>query len=455
MEQFSYMNRLKILVVDDNKKSVSSLKEFLKEREYYVIEASSDKEALEKASTLPGIEVLVLDLVMPGIDGFSLIDKIKEINPDIYLIVAGEDSQVPTVVEAIRRGASDFITKPYDEFLLLTKLNLIRKAKELEVKVSVLNEKLQKNFGFENVISCSRNMKKVFSKAILAAKSDAQIFLVGETGTGKGLLARAIHEHSERRSKSFKPVNCGAIPKELIEAELFGYKKGSFTGALTNHDGIFIAANHGTVFLDEIGEMSKELQVNLLTVLEENKVRPIGHTEETQIDVRIIAASNRSLKELKETSLRQDLYYRLAVIVIEIPPLRERKEDMPLLLRHFIKIFNRKYSRNIEEVSDGVLKAFYEYQFPGNIRELENLIEGIIALSPPSKNIITEKDLKSNSAFSYGMHSNTQPLTLKEIEKNSLREAIQKSEGNKSEAAKMLGISRHTLYRKLKEYGIE
>jgi DNA-binding NtrC family response regulator len=449
------MNRLKILVIDDNKKSVSSLKEFLRDRDYDVIEASSGQEALEKASTLPGIDVLVLDLVMPGIDGFALIHKIKEINPDAYLIVAGEDSKVPTVVEAIRRGASDFITKPYDEFLLLKKLNLIRKAKELEVKVSVLNEKLQNNYGFENVISCSRNMKKVFGKAVLAAKSDAQIFLIGETGTGKGLLARAIHEHSERRSNPFKPVNCGAIPKELIEAELFGYKKGSFTGALTNHDGIFIAANHGTVFLDEIGEMSKELQVNLLTVLEEKKVRPIGHTEETQIDVRIIAASNRSLNELKETSLRQDLYYRLAVIIIEIPPLRERKEDIPLLLRHFIKIFNKKYSRNIEEVTDGVLKAFYEYQFPGNIRELENLIEGIIALSPPNKNIITEKDLKSNSAFYDEMHSNTQPLTLREVEKNSLREAVQKSQGNKSEAAKMLGISRHTLYRKLEEYGIQ
>lgn len=449
------MNRLKILVVDDNKKSLSSLKEILREAAYEVIEAYSGQQALEKASSLPAIDVLILDLVMPGIDGYMLIDKIKEVSPDVYLIVAAEDSRVPTVVEAIRRGASDFITKPYDEFLLLKKLDLIRKAKELEVEVSVLNEKLQKNYGFENIISCSRNMKKVFGKAILAAKNDAQIFLIGETGTGKGLLARAIHEHSERRSKSFKPVNCGAIPKELIEAELFGYKKGSFTGALTNHDGIFIAANHGTVFLDEIGEMSKELQVNLLTVLEENKVRPIGHTEEMQIDVRIIAASNRTLKELKEKSLRQDLYYRLAVIIIEIPPLRERKEDIPLLLRHFIKIFNKKYSRKIEEVSDGVLKVFYEYQFPGNIRELENLIEGIIALSPPNKNIITEKDLKSNSTFYDGMYSNTQTLTLKEIEKNSLSEAIQKSQGNKSDAAKMLGISRHTLYRKLKEYGID
>jgi transcriptional regulator with PAS, ATPase and Fis domain len=201
--------------------------------------------------------------------------------------------------------------------------------------------------------------------------------------------------------------------------------------------------------------MSKELQVNLLTVLEENKVRPIGHTEETQVDVRIIAASNRTLKELKESSLREDLYYRLAVIVIEIPPLRERKEDIPLLLRHFIKIFNKKYSRNIEEVSDGVLNAFNEYQFPGNIRELENLIEGIIALSPPNKNIITEKDLKANSAFQNGGYSKTSRLSLKEIEKSRLKEAIKESQGNKSEAAKMLGISRHTLYRKLEEYGIE
>ena len=449
------MSGFKILVVDDNKKSVSALKEFFREREYEVFEASSGREAIEKASALPSIEVAIIDLVMPGMDGFTLLDEIKELNPETYVIIAGEDGKVPTVVEAINRGASDFITKPYDQSLLIKKLNLIKKAKELEAKVSVLNEKLQKNYGFENIISCSRSMKKVFGKASLAAKSDAQIFLIGETGTGKGLLARAIHEHSDRKNKHMIPVNCGAIPKELIEAELFGYKKGAFTGAVQSNPGIFVAANKGTVFLDEIGEMTKELQVRLLTVLEESKVRPIGHTEETPIDVRIIAASNRSLEELKETYLREDLYYRLAVIVIEIPPLRERKEDIPLLLEHFIKIFNQKYSRNIEEVSEGVLEAFYEHPFPGNIRELENLIEGIIAVSPPKKNIITVKDLKANTAFQNGRHSGPSPLSLKEIEESTLKQAIEESQGNKTDAARMLGVSRNTLYRKLKQYGLE
>lgn len=449
------MNGLRILVVDDNKKSVSALKEFFRERQYEVIEASCGKEAIEKASTITSIDVVIIDLVMPGMDGLTLLDEIKKMNPDTYVIIAGEDSKVPTVVEAIKRGASDFITKPYDEFLLFKKLNLIKKAKELEVKVSVLKEKLQKNYGFENLISCSGNMKKVFGRASLAAKSDAQIFLIGETGTGKGLLARAIHQRSIRKNKRFISVNCGAIPKELIEAELFGYEKGSFTGAVRNHDGIFIAAEKGTVFLDEIGEMSKEHQVRMLTVIEEKKVRPIGHIEEIPIDVRIIAASNRSLEELKEIYLREDLYYRLTVIVIEIPPLRERKEDIPLLLEHFIKIFNEKYTRNIEEVSEEVLRAFYEYRFPGNIRELENLIEGIIAVSPPQKKIITVKDLKANTGFRNGRHSVPSPLSFKEIEKSTLKKAMKEAQGNKTEAAEMLGVSRNTLYRRLKQYGIE
>ena len=449
------MSVLRILVVDDNEKSVSALKEFFREKLYEVIEASCGKNAIEKASTLTSIDVAIIDLVMPGMDGLTLLDEIKKMNPNIYVIIAGEDSKVPTVVEAIKRGASDFITKPYDEFLLFKKLNLIKKAKELEVKVSVLKEKLQKNYGFENLISCSHNMKKVFGKASLAAKSDAQIFLIGETGTGKGLLARAIHERSIRKNKRFISVNCGAIPKELIEAELFGYKKGSFTGAVRNHDGIFIAAEKGTVFLDEIGEMSKEHQVRLLTVIEEKKVRPIGHIEEIPIDVRIIAASNRPLEELKEIYLREDLYYRLTVIVIEIPPLRERKEDIPLLLEHFIKIFNEKYTRNIEEVSEEVLTAFYKYRFPGNIRELENLIEGIIAVSPPPKKIITVKDLKAHTGFRNGRHSVPSPLSFKEIEKSTLKQAMKEAQGNKTEAAEMLGVSRNTLYRRLKQYGIE
>jgi two-component system, NtrC family, response regulator AtoC len=358
------MSGFKILVVDDNKKSVGALRKFFQEREYEVIGASSGKEAIEKASELSDIQVAIIDLVMPVMDGFTLLDEIKETSPNTHVVIAGEDGKVPTVVEAIKRGASDFITKPYDEFLLLKKLSLIRKAQDLEAKLNVLNERLQRNYGFENIVSCSRTMEKVFGKISLAANSNAQIFLLGETGTGKGLLAKAIHQHSNRKNKPFISVNCGAIPKELIEAELFGYEKGSFTGAIRSHPGIFVAADKGTVFLDEIGEMSKEMQVHLLSVLEEKKVRPIGHTDEMPIDVRILAASNRSLEEIKETYLREDLFYRLAVIVIEIPPLRERKEDIPLLVEHFIKIFNEKYSRNVKGVSDEVLRSFYDMISP-------------------------------------------------------------------------------------------
>jgi DNA-binding NtrC family response regulator len=449
------LHRLKVLVVDDDEELVSAVKELLERRKYEVITAYSGNEAIEKASTIPDISVALLDLVMPMMDGFTLLEKLKGIHPEISVIIITGHGTVPTAVEAIKRGATDFITKPFDKDVLLKKLEIISKAYELENRISELKEIVSEKYGFEYIVSGSHVMRRVFEKASAAARIDAPVFIVGETGTGKELLAKAIHLKSERRDHPFIAVNCAAIPKELMESELFGYKKGSFTGAVRDYDGLFIAANKGTIFLDELGEMPKDLQVKLLRVLEENKVRPIGHTSEIPFDTRVIAASNRSIEELKNTYLREDLFFRLAVVVIELPPLRERREDIPLLIEYFIKRLNQKYSRNIKGVSEGVLTSIYQYDFPGNIRELENLLEGIIAVSPPDKEIIVEKDLKAHLLWHEKKASEHMLLSLEKLEKFALEQALRESQGNKSKAAEILGISRDTLYRKLKQFGIE
>jgi DNA-binding NtrC family response regulator len=449
------LSKLKVLVVDDDEELVGAIKELLERRKYEVVTAFSGNEALEKVSTVHGINVALLDLVMPMMDGFTLLEKIKAINPEMSVIIITGHGTVPTAVEAIKRGASDFITKPFDKDLLLKKLEMISKAYELENRVSELKEMVSEKYGFEQIISGSQVMRRVFEKASAAARSDAPVFIVGETGTGKELLAKAIHIKSDRGNQPFVAVNCAAIPKELMESELFGHKKGAFTGAVRDHDGLFVAANRGTIFLDEIGEMPKDLQVKLLRVLQESRVRPVGHSTEVSVDTRVIAASNRTIEELKNTYLREDLFFRLAVVVIELPPLRERREDIPLLTEHFIRKLNQKYSRNIKGVSEGVLTSIYQYDFPGNIRELENLLEGIIAVSPPDKQTIVEKDLKAHLLWQEKKASEHMLLSLDKLEKFALEQALRESQGNKSKAAEILGISRDTLYRKLKQFGIE
>ena len=447
--------KFKVLVVDDDKEYVEAVKELLLRNSYDVVIAYSGKEALERAAEDGRVGLVLLDLVMPLMDGFTLLEKFQEIIPETTIIMVTGQGTVQTAVEAIKRGAKDFITKPFDKDILLNKLDMIRKAEELEDKVSTLNVLLSEKYGFDNIISGSKLMKSVFERASASAHSNAPVFIVGETGTGKELLAKAIHLRGERAGKPFVGVNCGAIPKELLESELFGYRKGAFTGAVRDHEGLFVAAEKGTIFLDEIGEMPKDLQVRLLRVLEEYKVRPLGYTQEVTLDVRVISASNHPIDELKKTYLREDLFFRLAVIVIELPPLRERRGDIPLLIDHFINRFNKKYSKKVKGLSEGAFSSLYNYHFPGNIRELENLIEGILAVIPPGKNTITEKELKEHLLWQQPKGSEHQLLALDRLEKFALEQALRECKGNKSKAADILGISRDTLYRKLKQYGVE
>jgi len=444
-----------VLVVDDDQEFVDAVKELLERNDYYVVTAYSGQEAIEKVAETDDIDLALLDLVMPMMDGFTLLEKIKNIIPELTVIMVTGQGTVQTAVDAIKHGASDFITKPFDKDVLLKKLEVIRKSYELENRLGELKQIVSEKYGFENIISGSKVMKSVFERATAAARSNAPVFIVGETGTGKELLSKAIHLGGDRSNKPFIAVNCGAIPKELLESELFGYKKGAFTGAVRDHEGLFIAANGGTILLDEIGEMPKDLQVRLLRVLEDYKVRPIGHTREISLDVRVIAASNHPIDELKNKYLREDLFFRLAVIVIELPPLRERKSDIPLLADNFINAFNKKYAKDLEGLSEEALNSLYGYSFPGNIRELENLIEGIIAVSPPDKKTISHKDLKAHLLWQEPtLISEHQILALDKLEKFALEQALRESNGNKSRAAEMLGVSRDTLYRKLKLFNL-
>ena len=444
----------RVLVVDDDPEFVSAVGELLERNDYGVVPAYSAQEALEKIEKSPTINLALLDLVMPMMDGFTLLEKLKEQAPGMDVIIITGQGTVQTAVDAIKKGASDFITKPFDKDVLLRKLHVLKKKHELEGKVGKLKQIISEKFGFENIISSSKAMKSVFEKATAAARSNAPVFIVGQTGTGKELLAKAIHVRGERADEPFVAVNCGAIPKELLESELFGYKKGAFTGAVKDHEGLFIAANKGTIFLDEIGEMPKDLQVRLLRVLEEYKVRPIGHTEEVPLDVRVVAASNHSIEELKSKYLRDDLFFRLAVIVIELPPLSERRGDIALLVKTFIGRFNEKYSKSIKGLTESALSSLHEYDFPGNIRELENLIEGIVAVCPQNKEEITLKDLKAHLLWNEPKAGGHQILSLDKLEKYAFEQALREAKGNKSKAAEMLGISRDTLYRKLKLFGL-
>lgn len=448
------MSNFKTLIVDDDTEFVSTLKELLDRNDINVSTAYSGQEALQKYRDEPDIDLALIDLVMPVMDGLTLLDKFKAIDKDINVIMISGQGTVQNAVEAIKKGAIDFIIKPFDKDVLLKKIQILSKSSVLESKVNKLSKLISVKYGFDNIISSSKLMQSAFEKALAASRNNATVFIIGETGTGKDILAKSIHLKSDRKDYPFIVVNCGSIPKELMESELFGYKKGSFTGAQRDYEGLFMAANKGTIFLDEIGEMPKELQVRLLRVLQEQKVRQIGSPKEISVDLRIVAASNHSIDELKGNILREDLFFRLAVIVIDLPPLRERREDIPLLIQHFIDMFNIKYTKNVESLSNSALSTLMNYEFPGNVRELENLIEGLLAVSHTDKKVINEKDLKSHLIWNDAKQSSYTVLSLQELEKHAIEQALIKSNGNKTTACELLGISRDSLYRKLKQYKI-
>jgi len=442
--------KTKILVVDDEAIVRESLRDWLSDCGYQIFTAENAHQALEIIEK-ERLSIVITDLVMPEMDGIELMKRAKEIIPNIEVIIITAYGSITTAIAAMKEGAYDYIEKPFcpERAELLVK-KLVEHQGLIEENIS-LHQKLEERYRFENIIAKSPKMQQVIEVIKIVAKSNATVLIMGESGTGKELVARAIHAQSHRRDKPFIAVSCAALPESLLESELFGHEKGSFTGAYAQKKGKFEIANRGTLFLDEIGEMSTNIQVHLLRVLEEKEFTRVGGNELIKVDVRAVSATNKDIrKAVASGQFREDVYYRLNVVTIELPPLRERKEDIPLLAEHFLKKFTLENQKEIAGFSPDATNFLLKYEWPGNVRELENAIERAVILAQNSNIEITDlphQNLPLARSASTGKR-------LKEAEKNHILNILTETQGNYSEAARILGISRMTLYNKARVYGI-
>ncbi|NPV42610.1 MAG: sigma-54-dependent Fis family transcriptional regulator [Firmicutes bacterium] len=446
-----------ILIIDDENSICTSL-EFALEDDYRVLTSQDPVEAL-KVLKEEEVSLVLLDLKIGQFDGISVLQKIKKINEDIIVIIMTAYGSIKSSVDAMKAGAYYYITKPVDveelKLLVLKALDYVNLNNEVRRLSSKLNEK----FGIQGIIGKSKRIREVFEIIDKVRNIDSNLLIIGESGTGKELVAKAIHYQGKRKGHHFEAINCAAIPSHLLESELFGYEKGAFTGAVQRKKGMFQLADKGTIFLDEIGEMDLSIQSKLLRVLQDKTIKPLGSTQEHKVNIRVIAATNKDLeKAVEEGSFREDLFYRLNVITIYMPPLRERREDIPLLVDHFIKKYNSVLNKKVKGIEPSALEILENYEYKGNVRELENIIERAIALTDNNK--ITINDLRLN----------VQPITknerdediipvyfgedLKSIEKKVIIETFRRCSRNRQRTADILGITERTLRNKLKEYGI-
>ncbi len=439
-----------ILVVDDEAKQRELLAGFLEKKGYRVTTLASGKEAIEKNRTV-GFDLAIMDLKMPEIDGIETMIKMKGIDPETYFIILTGYGTVESAVAAMKLGAYDYINKPInlDELELL--ITRIDEAQRLHQELELLRDTVKEEAKLESFIAESKNMKDILSLIARVAKSDSTILLFGQSGTGKELVARLIHEASSRKNNRFIPISCAALPETLLESELFGYERGAFSGAEKRKLGKFELAHHGTLFLDEIGDLPITLQVKLLRVLQEFTFERLGSNIPIKVDVRLISATNQDLKKkIALGTFREDLYYRLNVITIEIPTLVTRKEDIKPLAEFFVKRFALKHNKPIEAISKETLNQLLRYDWPGNVRELENVLERAVVLC--RRTIIGPEDipLQTNlNSLQYGSGS------LHDVEQEHIKKMLEQCAWNLSETAKRLGIHRNTLRLKMKEYGIE
>ncbi len=445
-----------ILVADDDKSHRLMLTTLLEEWGYKTLEAKNGKEAVTISEKYP-VDLVLMDMRMPELNGIEATKQIVTTNPALPVIIITAYSSIPTAVEAIKSGAYDYVTKPLD----FDALKIILERSLSHVKLRQENEVLKKQLSrlkIQDMIGKSPVMQKLQETIALVAPSEATVLITGESGTGKSIVARAIHANSDRKDKRFVEVNCAAIPENLIESELFGYEKGAFTGANKTRHGRFYHANGGTIFLDEIGELNLFMQTKLLKVLQDKEIQRVGSDTTIPVDVRVIAATNRNLEEMvAEGMFREDLYYRINVVRINVPPLRERIEDIPQLAMHFLKKYAKKNERKTKGFTPGAMKLLTSYSWPGNVRELENAVERAVILS--TGEFVTKENLGINAIFPEDKYKieNTETAsgnftTLEEMEKNLILKTLEETGGNKSEAARRLGITRRTLKLKLKKY---
>jgi DNA-binding NtrC family response regulator len=443
----------KVLVVDDDVEMCGLLSEVLKGEAFSVITTHDSLEA-SKILKREEFDIVITDLKMKGLKGLDLLEETNKVAPLTPVIIITAFGTIESAIKAMKMGAYDYITKPFQmDELIIT----VRKALEnrlLKKEVVRLKKEVESRYHFHNLIGKSPPMQKIYDLIERISDTSSNVLITGESGTGKELVGKAIHYNGIRKEGPCIAVNCAAIPETLLESELFGYKKGAFTDAKSDKKGLIFEANEGTLFLDEITEMSFTLQAKLLRVIEEREVRPLGDTNSYPIDVRIISTSNRDIvSSIQQGRFREDLYYRLKVIDIEMPPLRERKEDISLLIQHFITKFSNEFKKNISGVSEDALKLLLNYSWPGNVRELENVIQRAITLS--QHEIILVEDLpaqmvqeKDEDLIEKGVR---EKYTVDQLEKEYIKKVLIEVGGNKSKAAELLGLDRKTLYRKLQE----
>ncbi len=443
----------RIILVDDDQSMCEMLEDDLTRRGFEVIWFADAEQAFVKISR-NNIDVVLTDLNLPGINGLELCQRMKENRSDIPVIVFTAFGSMESAIGAMRAGAFDFVTKPIDLDLLSIALDRAIKHGQLQQKVAVLSRALEESGRFEEIVGESDVMRRLFDILSRVAGSTASILITGESGTGKELVARAIHKKSDRSTQPFLAINCAALPESLLESELFGHKRGAFTDAKSDHDGLFVRASGGTLLLDEVGELPFALQPKLLRALQERRVRPVGGSTEIPVDVRIVAATNIDLEEaIGDHRFREDLYYRLNVIHIPVPPLRERGTDVLLLAKHFLHDIAVRSNKSVRGIADSTAARLLTYPWPGNARELRNAIERAVALT--SHDMITLEDLpekvrRHRPDLSFTNASDpTKLLRLGDIEQEYIRHVLRLCDGNRTRAARILGLDRKTLYRKL------
>ena len=450
----------RILIVDDEENFRHMLSVILIKEGYEVETASNGDVALQKVIASPFDQVLC-DIRMPRMDGLEFLREMRKAGSEVITIMMSAYGTVDIAIEAMKLGAYDYISKPFKPDEIILTLRKAEEREQLRRENQLLRKEIAREYSFENIVSKNEEMQKIFDVIKKVAQYRSTVLITGESGTGKELVARALHYNSERSQNPFIPVNCGAIPENLLESELFGHAKGAFTDAIRTKKGLFEEADGGTLFLDEIGELPGQLQVKLLRVLQDGEIRRIGEAKSIQIDVRIVAATVKDLqKEVNEGRFREDLFYRLNVLPIHIPPLRERKEDIPLLIQHFVGKYNQILNKNVADIDHSGLEALMNYKWYGNVRELENTVERAIVLS--DKNYI---DLENLPIEIQNFKEEPQPEAMpdeeysikkasKSLEMSLIKKALRKTKGNHTHAARLLEISHRALLYKIKEYGI-
>ena len=445
---------VRVLIADDEIAPRRILEQVLRKEGYHV-ESVAGGQAAVRLGTEQEFDLAMLDVMMPDLDGLEVLRQLKASRPELIVIMMSAFASIDTAVEAMKEGAFDYIRKPFnfDEVTLTTQRAIERR--QLLADNLRFQDELQDKYRIDRMIGTSSQMLAVYKLVARAAPTRSTVLVLGDTGTGKELVARAIHYNSPRAEQPFIAIDCSALPESVLESELFGYVKGAFTGAIANKKGLFEAAQGGTCFLDEIGELSLPLQAKLLRVLQEREIRPIGSTEPIAVDIRVVAATNRNLEQLMaENTFRSDLFYRLSVVTIRLPALHERRDDIPFLIQHFLHKYAAENATPVCQLSDAALAYLVAYDWPGNVRELEHMVEQTVTLN--GDRLILPEDLSPQYRRSHvSPQTDTAPLTLQEVAVRHIQAMLKHAHGNKKLAAELLGIPRRTLYRLAQRYGID